>query len=657
MPRVRRRRKDSKSDSNNRALMEACESLKHHQWCSMDLKSVLTNTPLPEYAADCAIEMELLSNRQRAVSERLKDLLCRSNVRSANCETGDSASSITNELVDKPHRTEKPNELLKAPGDLTPSVIRLKPSPQYDSLAQRAEDNETAVLPRLPEEHRAVGQNQKESEETDIGEIPHGLFDVSKKIGLSLSKTLTEKEEEEELVNQQSTPLILALKKLQQRDDQKSGIKMWTTNLADLFFITDTDNSGYIDEEEYNEMIEKLDISPTTKSLLRTKFHEIDEDDSGGISLYEFLLFFLKYPKFNEELLKHAHSNAPYKHEKNQTRAQKIRLWLYYIVECPGYNLFSRVLFCLDCLLTIVPVLALVLQAIHPSQILRWEQKSYMWFISIFFAVEWLCGLLTCKRKLMYIKTPWHILELISFIFWIVYNTVVYSSQLDTMGFVVFRFLRILKLHTVFNWTRFRENLSLYYDTLQLAYVSYGAVAGFMIYLIIFFSFLFYVFERGQYNEELKIWIRDPDEGESPFSDILKCVYFTVVTMTTLGYGDLSPKSYIGMAAAIFSVVVGLGNITFLINIIGDCFEEVFRVFVQKRTLKMESERLQFIRKQVNRASNHVKVMQSKSQRRMSRIFNRQGRKDADMECTRSLSSQLGQHLRQIEQNLSTQLV
>jgi len=656
MPRVRRRRNDSKSDSNNKALMEACESLKNQHWGGIDIKSVLNNTPLPEHAADCAIEMELLSNRQRAVSARLKDLLCRNNIRSAGHEAGESVSSLTNELVDKPHRTEKPHELLKAPGDVTPSVIRLKPTLQCDVHPHRAEDNETSLLPRLPEEHIATGQNHKDSEDTEIGEMPPGLFDVSKKIGLSLSKTLTEKEEEEELVNQQSTPLILALKKLQQRDDQKSGIKMWTTNLADLFFITDADNSGYIDEEEYSEMIEKLDISPTTKSLLRTKFHEIDEDDSGGISLYEFLLFFLKYPKFNEELLKHAHSNAPYKHEKNQNRAQKIRLWLYYIVECPGYNLFSRVLFCLDCLLTIVPLFALVLQARSPSQIFQWEQTTYMWFISIFFAIEWLCGLLTCKRKWMYIKTPWHILELVSFIFWIAYNTVLHSSQMDTMGFVVFRFLRILKLHTVFNWTRARENLSLYYDTLQLAYVSYGAVAGFMIYLIIFFSLLFYVFERGQFDEELKIWIRDPEEGESPFSDILKCIYFTVVTMTTLGYGDYSPKSYIGMGAAIFAVVVGLGNITFLINIIGDCFEEVFRVFVQKRTLKMESERLQFIRKQVNRASNHVKVMQSKSKRRMSRIFNRQGRKDNDLECSRTLSSQFGRQLSQIEQSLTTQM-
>jgi len=320
-----------------------------------------------------------------------------------------------------------------------------------------------------------------------------------------------------------------------------------------------------------------------------------------------------------------------------------MRLWLYYIIEFPEYNMISRVLFCLDCLLATVPVMILFLQALCPSQSIRWEKYWYMWIISIFFAVQWFCGLVTCKRRLKFLSNWWHILELVSFIFWIIYNTpgVLTSNQMDTMGFVVFRFLRILKLHAVFNWTRARENLSLYYDTLQLAYVSYGAVAGFMIYLIVFFSFLFYVFERGKFNEDKQVWIRDPNEGESPFANIYHCVYFTVVTMTTLGYGDFSPKSYVGMLAAIFSVVVGLGNITFLINIIGDCFEEVFRVFVQKRTLKMESERLQFIRKQVNRASNHVKVMQSKSskQKRVSRIFTRQGKKDDDMSCSENQSS------------------
>merc|ERR1719233_1491874 len=61
--------------------------------------------------------------------------------------------------------------------------------------------------------------------------------------------------------------------------------------------------------------------------------------------------------------------------------------------------------------------------------------------------------------------------------------------------------------------------------------------------------------------------------------------------MTTLGYGDMYPISYVGKIISIITVFVGLCNITFLINIVGDCFEEVFRGFILKRSKKMEEER------------------------------------------------------------------
>lgn len=106
-----------------------------------------------------------------------------------------------------------------------------------------------------------------------------------------------------------------------------------------------------------------------------------------------------------------------------------------------------------------------------------------------------------------------------------------------------------------------------------------------------------FTFERGEYNVADKIWVRDLEEGESPFSNIYTCVYFTVITMTTLGYGDVSPKSYVGRFVAMLTVLVGLCNITFLINIVGDCFEDVFRDYILRRSQKMENEHSKYINK------------------------------------------------------------
>jgi len=422
--------------------------------------------------------------------------------------------------------------------------------------------------------------------------------------------------------NEESSPLVIALKKLQQKNVKQYGIKMWTNSLADLFYITDTDGSGAIEPDEYKQMVEKLEVSKPMKSALRDKFSEIDKNNTGSISLYEFLYFFLKYPKFNEELLVNAHSNAPYIMEKDLSWWQRLRLKVYFMVECPETNIFSKGLFCLDLLVTSVPIVVLCMQALRPSSVIKWGENVYLWIVSIFFAVQYILGLVTCRDSLKFIKSWWHCLELVSFVFWILYNTFLPSGSLDPMGFVLFRILRVVKLHKVFKLESFGENLAIYTDTLQLAYTSYGAVLGFLSMLMMFFAILFYVFERGSYLQDEDydgVWVRDKEEGESPFSTLPNSIYFTIVTFTTLGYGDISPKSLVGKLVAVFAVVAGLCNLTFLINIIGDCFEEVFRVFVQRRSSKMEKERQNFIEKQIKRADKHVKEMRSRSKKRTLR--------------------------------------
>jgi len=200
-------------------------------------------------------------------------------------------------------------------------------------------------------------------------------------------------------------------------------------------------------------------------------------------------------------------------------------------------------------------------------------------------------------------------------LFWIIYNTIGASGKIDPMGFVVFRVFRLVELHLVFKLDTLKEDLDIFIETLSLAYTSYGAVSMLMSATIIFFSLIIYVFERGNFDETEKWWERHDEVGESPFANLWNCVYFIVVTMTTLGYGDISPKSYVGKFIAMVTVVVGLCNITFLINIIGDCFEEVFREFVVKRSEKIEFEHTKHLMDCVDKTGARIEVKQSGTNR------------------------------------------
>ena len=53
-------------------------------------------------------------------------------------------------------------------------------------------------------------------------------------------------------------------------------------------------------------------------------------------------------------------------------------------------------------------------------------------------------------------------------------------------------------------------------------------------------------------------------------SPILNALYFTVITVTTVGYGDITAHSDVGMILSMFAALLGVFQIAFLINAIAN---------------------------------------------------------------------------------------
>jgi len=470
----------------------------------------------------------------------------------------------------------------------------------------RGEATSSEMKKSTPEEQEAVqiktNKAERESQTSDF---------VS---GSATASDLNLPEYDGDTPLEASNPLVSAIKRLRHRRDQKRGIKIWTKNLKNLFWLTDQDGSGCIEVKEWHQMLDMLDISNELKCSLREEFGHADIDSSKTINIKEFLLFFLNMPVLREEIASHAKNNAPYVYDSNLSCTQRCRQWLYLVVECPGHNFVSKVLFCIDLILTFVPIVIVCAEGSKSGLVISWSEKNFMWSASIFFASEYLCGLLMCRHKKKFIFDIVHTFELVSFIFWIYYNTLGSAGTLDPMAFVVFRVIRYVNLYKVFKLVALEEDLALYVNTLKLAYTSSGAVIGLLLLTIFLFSVLMHVFERGMWNTDETRWERNVDDGgESPFASLYSCIYFVIVTMTTLGYGDLLPKSQVGRIISMMTVLVGLCTITFLINIIGDCFEEVFREFVLKKSREIEKEQAVFLKECVHGAQGRSKSIMSLS--------------------------------------------
>lgn len=90
-----------------------------------------------------------------------------------------------------------------------------------------------------------------------------------------------------------------------------------------------------------------------------------------------------------------------------------------------------------------------------------------------------------------------------------------------------------------------------------------GSAAVLMVALLVFFSSLVYYFERDA----------QPDK----FSSIPASLWWGIVTLTTVGYGDVTPVTVLGKLAGGFTAVLGLCMFAIPVGIIASAFIEAVR--------------------------------------------------------------------------------
>lgn len=105
----------------------------------------------------------------------------------------------------------------------------------------------------------------------------------------------------------------------------------------------------------------------------------------------------------------------------------------------------------------------------------------------------------------------------------------------------------------------------------------------FVLLCVVVFSALIFYAEQGVYHESCNCFLRE-DGSQSPFESIIGAAWFCIVTMTTVGYGDVTPVSTGGRVIATACMVCGLIVISLPITIIGANFDMEYKLMeVDKR--------------------------------------------------------------------------
>jgi hypothetical protein len=121
--------------------------------------------------------------------------------------------------------------------------------------------------------------------------------------------------------------------------------------------------------------------------------------------------------------------------------------------------------------------------------------------------------------------------------------------------------------------------------------------------IAILFASLIYFTEGQRYSVEYKFLAEHPngvfvrpnaaltDEEVSPFRSIPYALWWVLVTMTTVGYGDYSPTTHIGKGIGVICFYVGIIFLALPISVLGSNFEIVYnrKMAIEGRRKKKES--------------------------------------------------------------------
>jgi len=221
---------------------------------------------------------------------------------------------------------------------------------------------------------------------------------------------------------------------------------------------------------------------------------------------------------------------------KNFKRFPEIRSKLYTIVfgtETPAGKFFDVVL-----LWAIVgSILVVTFESVKELND-RFEPvfAVFEWVFTILFSIEYLLRIFILKKPLKYVFSFLGIIDFLALV-------PTYLSLFVTGGayLVVIRAIRLLRIFRILKLSRYLSEAQMLGNALVASRYKLVVFIGTVLSVVLIMGTLMYVIEGA----------------ENGFTSIPRSIYWCIVTITTVGYGDIAPHTILGQTLASILMLMG----------------------------------------------------------------------------------------------------
>ena len=246
----------------------------------------------------------------------------------------------------------------------------------------------------------------------------------------------------------------------------------------------------------------------------------------------------------------------------------KARIYkIIYHSDTPAGKLFDVVLL----VVIIASILLVMLESVNSID-LKYHNllNTAEWIITILFTIEYILRIVTNSSPKKYILSFYGIIDLLSTIPKYLSLFLVGSHSL-----IALRALRLMRVFRILKLARFMGESNNFIKALKASKVKISVFVSFVIILCVILGTVMYLIESGQ---------------ESGFTSIPRSVYWAIVTLTTVGYGDIAPVTPLGQLIASMIMIIGYGIIAVPTGIVSAEFASQKNEFKKEEDLIPETK-------------------------------------------------------------------
>ncbi len=200
--------------------------------------------------------------------------------------------------------------------------------------------------------------------------------------------------------------------------------------------------------------------------------------------------------------------------------------------------------------LILISIVVVLLESVpRNSPVLTEILQDAEWVITILFTLEYLLRIWVVQKPRRYIFSFYGIIDLLS-----VLPSFLGLLFTGTQMLIVFRSLRLLRVFRILKLTRYVQEASILWRALKASRKKVTVFLFFIIILITILGTVMYIIENP---------------SNPGFSSIPRSIYWAIVTLTTVGYGDIAPITVVGQFLASVIMIIGYSIIAIPTGIVG----------------------------------------------------------------------------------------